>query len=55
METEVKVKKYTCARCNYSWISRITTIPKQCPHCKSPNWDIPKENKVNKNKKKKNE
>ncbi len=46
METEVKVKKYTCERCGHSWISRIATIPKRCPKCKSPNWAIPrKENK----------
>ena len=38
MEIEVKVKKYTCTKCNYSWISRITTKPKQCPNCKSTNW-----------------
>lgn len=27
-----------CKRCQYSWISRVEEI-KECPRCKSRNWD----------------
>lgn len=51
METEVKIKKYTCERCGHSWISRIKTLPRFCPHCKTLYWNIPR--KENKNKERK--
>ena len=42
METEIKVKKYTCEKCGYVWTSRINTLPKLCPKCKNPYWNISK-------------
>jgi predicted Zn-ribbon and HTH transcriptional regulator len=27
-----------CIKCGYSWVSRVDQ-PKECPHCKSRNWD----------------
>ena len=42
MEAEITIKKYTCERCGYSWISRINTLPKFCSKCKSPSWNIPR-------------
>lgn len=32
----------TCLQCGKAWWSRILTLPKECPKCKSYNWNIPK-------------
>jgi len=50
METEVKVKKYTCERCGHSWVSRIKTLPRFCPRCKTLYWNIPRREKKENNK-----
>lgn len=34
-----KMKKYKCKKCGYKWWSRIITIPKECPNCKSRKWN----------------
>jgi DNA-directed RNA polymerase subunit RPC12/RpoP len=31
-----------CGRCGYEWLRRKER-PKQCPDCKSPYWDKPRE------------
>lgn len=36
--------KNKCLRCGYEWIVRIS-YPKQCPKCKSMNWNRPREEK----------
>ena len=33
-----------CKRCEYEWLARLVK-PKQCPRCKSYNWDKIKEEK----------
>lgn len=35
------MKKYTCFRCDYSWIPRVSK-PTVCPKCKSPYWRKPR-------------
>lgn len=35
-------KECLCNKCGYSWISR-TEDPKECPECKSRDWDNIKE------------
>ena len=42
---KVSVFKHECTRCSYTWVSRVNGKPKYCPNCKSPNWDIIKEEK----------
>jgi len=35
-----------CYRCEHEWKPReIEDVPKVCPLCKSPYWDIPKKEK----------
>ena len=31
--------KYKCKKCEHEWLPRIEEKPKQCPRCKSYNWD----------------
>jgi len=33
---------WTCSRCGFDWSSRVP-YPKQCPECKSPYWDKPRQ------------
>lgn len=30
--------EYTCMKCGHQWLTRIRTIPKSCPNCKSYRW-----------------
>lgn len=48
MKVTIKVEQYVCERCGYIWISRIPTLPKQCPNCKSIIWNIRREDKEEK-------
>lgn len=32
----------TCLRCQHSWFSRSTAVPKQCPNCKTYKWQTEK-------------
>jgi hypothetical protein len=34
-----------CLRCGYAWVPRVA-IPRECPHCKSQYWNIPRRVKV---------
>lgn len=34
-----------CFRCGWEWVLRKMGRPLQCPKCKSPKWDEPKEGK----------
>lgn len=43
----MKLPHYTCTRCGHAWVPRIAEKPKQCPHCKNPNWNTPKPTKEN--------
>lgn len=38
----IRLMKYTCERCNHSWIPRSEEYPRTCPKCRSPYWDKPK-------------
>lgn len=32
-----------CLRCGYTWTPRKTAeLPRCCPYCKSPKWNVPK-------------
>lgn len=48
LEKSVKaLAELTCQRCGYQWIRRtFISVPKYCPHCKSPVWDKPKNEKT---------
>jgi hypothetical protein len=46
-----KVKKtvwlWKCERCDNEWLPRDADVePKQCPACKSPYWNKPRQRKV---------
>ena len=40
----METKKLTCAKCGYEWESRVD-VPKECPDCKSREWQEKKEKK----------
>jgi len=48
MEIELQVKGYKCERCSYEWLPRKEKSPTTCPKCKSPYWNKPRTNKINK-------
>lgn len=29
-----------CRRCGYDWKQRGASVPRQCPFCKSPKWNL---------------
>lgn len=38
---KVKLDGFRCERCNHLWFPRDSnTIPRVCPKCKSPYWDV---------------
>lgn len=39
------LKRHTCEKCGYKWVPRIDKRPAQCPNCKNPKWDKPKQEK----------
>ena len=39
-------QKLRCKRCNHEWIQRDIKLPKVCPRCKSPYWNLPKKEKA---------
>jgi predicted Zn-ribbon and HTH transcriptional regulator len=42
---EITQKGYKCDRCGYEWTPRKKEKPIVCPKCKSPYWNIPKNDK----------
>lgn len=39
----IKLDGYKCERCGHEWCPRNQTeYPKVCPQCKSPYWDVTK-------------
>jgi len=43
------MKKLKCKRCSgekHEWVQRSETLPKQCPKCKSPYWDVEKRERI---------
>lgn len=38
----VTAQAYACVRCLHVWLPRISSIPKECPACKSPYWRRPR-------------
>ena len=32
--------KRRCLRCSYEWKQRGSDTPRQCPYCKSPKWNL---------------
>jgi len=39
---KIKLDGYRCERCKHVWVPRDKDIPRICPSCKSPYWDIPR-------------
>lgn len=39
---EITLKGYLCDRCGHKWVPREDEIPRVCPKCKSPYWNIPR-------------
>ena len=42
MKKEINIYECICERCEHKWITRSGEMPKVCPRCKSPYWDIPR-------------
>ncbi|CAN5237191.1 hypothetical protein BH18THE2_BH18THE2_34730 [soil metagenome] len=42
MMGEIILKGYQCERCAHKWAPREDELPKVCPKCKSPYWNIPR-------------
>ena len=39
----ITVIGYRCDRCGHEWVPRdFSNLPKVCPKCKSPYWNVPK-------------
>lgn len=50
-KVRITVMGYRCERCNHEWVPRDDAhLPRVCPKCKSPYWDIPRKKKNNKEK-----
>jgi len=41
MEMEIIIQTLSCSRCGHQWVPR--TITRQCPRCKSFNWNMDKD------------
>lgn len=41
--TVVLPEEMECMKCGYTWLPRKLYI-KQCPNCKSQNWNLPRKN-----------
>ena len=39
---KIKLDGYKCERCSHIWFPRENAIPRVCPRCKSPYWDVPR-------------
>lgn len=39
---KIKLNGYRCERCDHEWVPRDEYIPRICPSCKSPYWDMPR-------------
>lgn len=46
---EVTINGFKCTRCDHIWVPREKYKPMVCPRCKSPYWDLPRQNKKRKN------
>ena len=38
--SEIQITKLRCLRCGHEWFPRTENIPKVCPNCKSPYWNV---------------
>lgn len=45
---KISITKLKCKRCNWEWYPKSEIMPKVCPHCKSPYWNIPRKIKEEK-------
>ena len=49
---KIKIEGYVCERCSHQWVARNKTnkeelrMPRVCPRCKSPYWDVPRKQKI---------
>ena len=41
---EITIKKLKCMRCGHEWVPRTSDV-RLCPKCKTPFWDVEKEEK----------
>jgi len=48
---KIKIQGYLCERCSHQWVPRNKEMPRVCPRCKSPYYDVPRKQKEKKNKK----
>lgn len=46
----VEIKKLTCLHCSHTWVPKQSDV-RSCPSCRSYNWDKPKKEKTNVEKK----
>ncbi len=38
----VDLPGFECSRCGHQWFARGEGVPRVCPRCKSPLWDVPR-------------
>lgn len=38
----IQLEGFKCERCGHEWVKRREDLPKVCPKCKSPYWNIPR-------------
>lgn len=44
---KIQVTAFSCERCEHIWVPRdINDPPQNCPKCKSPYWDRPRQSEV---------
>tara|TARA_Y100000310_G_C20316337_1_gene638613 strand:+ start:296 stop:448 length:153 start_codon:yes stop_codon:yes gene_type:complete len=48
---KIKLEGYVCERCKHQWVPRNSEMPRVCPKCKSPYWDVPRKRNVKRKKK----
>jgi uncharacterized OB-fold protein len=42
---EIQIPEFRCRRCGHKWFPNRRVMPRVCPRCKSPYWNIPKKRK----------
>ena len=44
----IQVSACRCERCNHEWVPKRNTmeLPKVCPKCKNPYWNVPKRDRT---------
>jgi len=44
-KVQITVLGYRCERCGHEWVPREKQEPRVCPKCKSPYWNVPRQDR----------